>query len=241
VRNEKENIQNDDGSYVVKSNRKSNLVAFILCFLIAFCVWIYVMNIENGDYTKTFALSIEVVGEEELYQKTGLRVFEDSSTVTVANITVQGTKVDVQKYKEQDFRAYIDVSSLTESGKASLGIHVETPTSTVKVISSDPTTIKVNVDYFKRAEVELKIKKSEGIICAPDVSTITVSGPQDYVNQISYVQLVLSDREYELGERVELSDVKVYDEKNKLLSNLNLTFAPKTVTVTIQGVETKND
>ena len=34
----------DDGSYVVKKDRKLNIVAFVLCFLIAFVIWIYATN-----------------------------------------------------------------------------------------------------------------------------------------------------------------------------------------------------
>ena len=39
----------DDGTYVVKKNRKMNLVAGILCVLIAFLIWIYASNVENKN------------------------------------------------------------------------------------------------------------------------------------------------------------------------------------------------
>ena len=229
--------QNDDGSYVIQKNKKGNVIAFVLCFFVAFCIWIYVMNMENGDYSKTLSLSIEVVGEEELYAKTGLKIFEDSTTVSTVNITVQGTKADVQKYKEQDFRAYINVSDLTESGKASLGIHVETPTSAVKVISTDPTTVKVTVDYEKSKEVPLRVHRDPRITCSADMQTITVKGPQDYVNQIEYVQVSLPNDEYTTGDTVVINSMKVFNDRENLISNLNLTFLPETVTVTVLTVE----
>lgn len=31
--------QHEDGSYVVKKSRRSNILAFIACVLIAFCIW----------------------------------------------------------------------------------------------------------------------------------------------------------------------------------------------------------
>ena len=37
----------DDGSYVIKKSRKFSLLAFILCMLIAFSIWIYATNKEN--------------------------------------------------------------------------------------------------------------------------------------------------------------------------------------------------
>ena len=39
---EKENVY--DGSYVVKKSRKHNILAFILCVLIAFTIWLYATN-----------------------------------------------------------------------------------------------------------------------------------------------------------------------------------------------------
>ncbi|MBQ9783014.1 MAG: hypothetical protein IJW44_00660 [Clostridia bacterium] len=42
-------IRNDDGTYVVKKNRKMNIIAFVLCFLVAFIIWIYATNIEKKE------------------------------------------------------------------------------------------------------------------------------------------------------------------------------------------------
>ena len=39
---EKENVY--DGSYVVKKSRKHNILAFILCVLVAFTLWLYATN-----------------------------------------------------------------------------------------------------------------------------------------------------------------------------------------------------
>ena len=38
-----------DGSYVVKKSRKHNILAFILCVLIAFFVWLYAANTEKKE------------------------------------------------------------------------------------------------------------------------------------------------------------------------------------------------
>lgn len=37
----------DDGSYVVKKSKKRNIIAFILCLLIAFIIWLYASNMEE--------------------------------------------------------------------------------------------------------------------------------------------------------------------------------------------------
>ena len=48
MRKKKLNIEeHDDGSYIVKKSRKSNILAFILCVLIAFVIWAYAVNKEQ--------------------------------------------------------------------------------------------------------------------------------------------------------------------------------------------------
>ena len=39
----------DDGSYVIKKNRKFSVIAFILCVLIAFVIWLYATGKANAD------------------------------------------------------------------------------------------------------------------------------------------------------------------------------------------------
>ena len=45
---EKENVY-DDGTYVVKRSRKHNILAFIICLLVAFLVWVYAANKEREE------------------------------------------------------------------------------------------------------------------------------------------------------------------------------------------------
>ena len=45
---EKENVY-DDGSYVVKKSRRHNILALIVCILVAFVVWLYSANTEREE------------------------------------------------------------------------------------------------------------------------------------------------------------------------------------------------
>lgn len=59
----------DDGTYVVKKSRKKNIIAFILCFLIAVIIWLNASNAEmkkqeeaqtNDETNSAFATDAEV-------------------------------------------------------------------------------------------------------------------------------------------------------------------------------------
>ena len=46
---------NDDGSYVVKKSKKSNIFAFIICIIIAFVIWMYSVSVDLNEQKKTAA------------------------------------------------------------------------------------------------------------------------------------------------------------------------------------------
>ena len=47
AKRKQDELMHDDGTYVVKKSRKKNIVAFILCVLVALIVWLYASNVEQ--------------------------------------------------------------------------------------------------------------------------------------------------------------------------------------------------
>ena len=45
--------EHNDGTYVVKKSRKSSVLAFIVCVLIAFVVWAYAVYTEDDEIAAT--------------------------------------------------------------------------------------------------------------------------------------------------------------------------------------------
>ena len=70
MRKQNERVEND-GTYVVPKNRKKNILAFILCILVALLIWIYASNKENkekmeaGENTSAVAMA-DVSNEDTL-------------------------------------------------------------------------------------------------------------------------------------------------------------------------------
>ncbi len=226
----------DDGSYVVKKNRKLNIFAFVLCVFASFFVWIYVMNTQNSDYTKTFSLSAEIINEEKLLNDTGLSLFGD--TERQISVTIQGKKADIQKYSEKDFRAYVDVSVISEVGHTSVSVSVETPTAAVKVISVEPKTLAFYADYTITKEIVLTpYCEGDGnnYILSASPARIQVSGPQSYANKIASARLVVPNGDYSLGHQITSSDIQIYDANEKQLSSLYMTFSEDNITVKVIG------
>jgi lysophospholipase L1-like esterase len=53
----------DDGTYVVKKSRKGNIVAFVLCALIAMIIWLYATNDEKKEAEAQTPSTAEIVAQ----------------------------------------------------------------------------------------------------------------------------------------------------------------------------------
>lgn len=218
-------IGEDGGSYVVKKNKKLNILAFILCLLTAFFIWIYVMNTQNSNYTKTFSIPVDVINEDTLLEERGLTVF--GVPEITANVTIQGKKADIQKFNEQDFRAYVDVSTIKEAGTASVSVAVETPSAAVSVMEISPKTVNVFVDEMTSITVPIVpfCGGHDDLGLSSDIAYIDIEGPKSYLDDIKEARVEIPySKDYAEGKTVISSDIKIYDEKQIQLSALHMTF-----------------
>lgn len=103
-----DNMASNDGEYVVKKSKKLNIIAFILCVLASFSLWLYVVNTQDADYTRTVAASVVCVGGEsadrefvfELSSKGVIEVSGPASSVDmIYNARIEVAYAD---YKEGD-------------------------------------------------------------------------------------------------------------------------------------------
>lgn len=226
-----------DGSYVVKNNRKLNIIAFVVCLLLAFFIWVYVMNVENSDYTKTFSVDVSVRGEDALYEATSLNVFGKPSAPV--NITVQGIKADVEKYAPEDFIAYIDVSAIDKVGLASLIIVVETPSAAINVISVDPAAANIYIDYEATASIKLIPVSSSDSDLTFEASTdhIGISGAKAYVDKVAYATLTAHNTSVSDGnDSASPTDVRFYDANDVPVPSAYLTADVSGITVKVTDV-----
>ena len=209
----------DNGTVVAKKNKKISILAFAGCFLLAFIIWIYVMNVKINDNTKTFNIKMDIKGENELLDDANFSVF--GATETWVKITVQGTNSDLNKCSEKDFGVYVDVSCVENAGRTPLNIVVESRSSAVSVVSTDPVQVSLFIDEKISSPVVIKTVAEEGTSegsVSVNEEIIFVEGPRTYINEISYARIFVDNSE--TGDLSENSlKVVFYDELNNVVES----------------------
>lgn len=240
-KNRSHDMASDDGAYVVKKSKKLNIFAFVLCVLASFSIWLYVMNTQTSDYTKTFTITVEAINMDKLEEDTGLSVFGLSKTQ--ASVTLSGKKSDVQKYSEKDFRAYIDVSAIDQVGYASLNVAVEVPSSDVKVMVVEPQKITVYADYMQTKTISADCRHSDSddnpYTFELNFRKIEISGPAAFVNKIFKAQVDVPGGSYDVGDTipVQMENIKFFSEKEELLSSLYITVETESINAKVIGAD----
>ena len=174
---------------------KSKLLTALLCFVVAFCLWTYVITMVSLDSESTFTnIPVEIKNTNVLTDR-GLMIFGDE--IPTVTLRLAGNRSDLLKLNSQNITVQVDASKIIEAGTAELGYTVsfpgDVPNNALTIQSRNPDYIIL--DVVERVEklipVEFSINKEavpENYISADpvtDVTQVRVSGPKERVEQIA--------------------------------------------------------
>jgi len=242
------NSHSDNGVVVNrKQNKKLSILAFIGCFLLACIVWVYVMNTEISDNSKTFIIKMDIRGETDLLNEKNFSIFTASETFV--KVTVQGSIADLNKCSEKDFDVSIDVSSIENSGMTPLNIAVVCNSRAVSVVSTDPVQMtvfadeKVNdkqVPIFVRLGDNVSLKENEQI--RPSKGTISISGPKTYLDKIDHAYIAVTSLDFRDGDDKGAYNVafpvKFFDVAENEIASPYLNYNAYDISLIIEDIET---
>ncbi len=177
-----------------KSQAHPRLYAFavmIIALLCAVLLWLYVLGYDSPDFEKKFSqISVTVVGNDELTERTGYTVISDMTFSF--DVTVAGKKTDVNSMRETDITAYVDVSKVESEGGIYLPVNVIVPNG-ITVKSQSVSQAYLFIDEMVTAEVPVRVEVSDyklpentfiGDYTVSPV-TVTVQGPRTDIEKIS--------------------------------------------------------
>lgn len=222
-----------------KPHSKSDLVAKILCVIAAFCLWIYVMQVESPEYEQTFShITVDLVNTDELVSERGLAIY--SGYGTMIDVTLSGKKSVVSKLSNSDIVATADVSAITESGKrVYCSIMIDVPAG-CKLVGMSQEAVSVYSDEASQKTVALSENRENtclpedcytGVVDLP-VDMITVTGPLNALDGIDKAVVNL-DLTGVTGSVSINGDVILLDKNGEIYNSPYVEYSPREVTVDV--------
>lgn len=224
------------------ANRSGKRFNIVLSILIAVLLWFYVVNVENPiGQTTISAVPVEISGASELSEK-GLMV-TDLNRDTV-NIKAVGKRKTFLKLYNMDMTLFVDVSAIDAPGEYRLLGRVSPESSRAEVTLSERDSFAITVTVKKKVSREIPVigefhgTLASGFDVQPmqlNPGTMEVSGPEELMERVSHVVVVLS------GEGVketmwEDASFVVLDKSGTVIQDPNLICSAQTVQVTMPVV-----
>ncbi len=220
-----------------RASSRGNLVAWILCFVAAFVMWIYVMAVESPEHEQIFShLPVELTGTEVLAENE-LAVY--SGYGIMIDVTLSGKKSVVSKLSERDIVVTADLKNITEGGRNNCKLAVDVPAG-CKLAGMSQNTISVYVDQAMTMTFDLTERRENtnlpegcytGTVEFP-VDKITVTGPRNVLGRVDRAEVTLDLTD--VSRTTTLSaPVTLLNAKGEELSSPYIDYSPTTVSVTV--------
>lgn len=181
--------------------RKNKIYSVILSVIVAFGLWLYVVNnVSQEDDATFYNLPVVMEGESALNEQNLMITGTSNKTVSV---NLSGTRSDLNKINSGNITVKVDLTQIEEPGQnipltPKISNTADVPTNAITVESRNPTVIYVDVDYRRTKEVPVQLKwtgtRSEDYIydtenAVLDYPAITVTGPAAVADLIDHAEI----------------------------------------------------
>lgn len=218
----------------------------VFSILASIAVWLYVAYVENPDVPITInGIKVEFLNEDYITDK-GL-VITDINMKTVT-LTFIGKRNTVSQLSNSNVTVSVDLSDITYSGVFQRPIKVNYPLdiSNTPAISRNSTQfIAVSVDKLVEKEIPVRGTYDGGVAKGYQAEpiefypqTITISGPRDTINRVSYAWVTVLRENISKTVEEDNTFVLMDEEGHEVVSEY-ITPSNDTIRVTIPVVMVK--
>lgn len=215
-----------------------------ICLLLAFIIWIYVMQVDSPEHEETFySVGVTLTNTSVLEGREGLSVY--SGYGNTVDVTVIGSKSVINRLSAEDISVTADLSQITEAGSHAVPLNVDLP-SGLSLSSVSQNSVQVYCDEKSSTVVDVRARISSFTMASrlemgtldTDYDTVIVTGPKEALDDIGYALVTL-----ELGNiqaSVTASGKLVLIDKNgNSIENPYLRMSRSEVTVSIPVYTTR--
>lgn len=148
-----------------KTKFNTKAVHLLLCIIAAFCLWVYVSYVENPDMTRWITnIPVTVTGEARLNENNlSAKVISD----TKIDIKITAQRSMFKDLSAETIKAFVDVSSITQTGEANLTAQVTFPHSST------------GITYVDRSKMDVKFSVEEYVTKEFTVNPVISKKPTD--------------------------------------------------------------
>lgn len=214
----------------------------ILSLLVAFLVWVVILNVDDPVIPKTFRdITVTTINENVLAQKD--KVYEVVSGETV-DVQVKAKRSVMETLDNSDFQAIADLSKLSLVYAVPIDVSVPGYGDRVEIVKEN-YTMQVSLENLETKQFKINVVTSgtvaEGSYIKEKTTSpniIQVSGAESVIDKVNEVVVEVNvNNERESFKKTALP--KVYDKNGTLMDSGNITLSYDEVDVSVDLLKTK--
>ncbi len=227
----------------MKERLTRNLSLKILSLLVAFLVWVVILNVDDPVVTQSFYdITVTKINENALVQVD--KVYEVVSGNTI-DVKVKGKRSIINSLKKTDFQAVADLSKLSIVKAVPIDVKIPKYGDDVEIIQEN-NTMQVNLENLEfqqfRIDVVTTGNVADGYYIKEKTSSpniIQVSGAESVINKIN--EVVVEVDVSNASETFKETGIvpKVYDKNGTLMDSSKLKLSYEDVSVSVELLKTK--
>ena len=235
-----------------KKYKKMDIVALILCLIVAMSIWVYVMNVNRSVVDKTITLSVDIRGQIE-DATDGMTIISDNNTIDgvsidysqmTVKVTVSGMQSELDKYKDSDYSVKVDVSDIGSAGVYALSFTCITPSPSITLTSVTPSlTGYVLIDKPATRTLTKITATYDGSFLTDSTitvfpqsnSSLVISGPESRIEAIDRAEVVVTLASGDKSALRTSGNIRFYDANGNEIKSLGyISIEPSMVTVDVK-------
>lgn len=216
----------------------------ILSLCAALLLWLYYTSNYAVSKTKTFyGVEVSFVGQDAMRDTLNMVVSDQDASVV--NVTLRGTRRDIDSISSSDLRAVVNLSNVTKAGYRAMSYTIAYPStvnqSNIQEAARSPSTIGLQISKLSTKSLPVtgvfEGTTAEGYMVDAsemtfDPANVTFTGPEEELEQIADVQVVVGRDEVNASFSSEANYI-LLDAEGSELQFEDIQADTETVTVTV--------
>lgn len=182
----------------MKEKLLNNFGLKVASLVLAFAVWMAIVNISNPVIDDSQTVPVEVKNEEVL--KAANLTYEMGKDVVTVSYQVRTRERSL--VKASDFHAYVDLNDYNVTGAIPITVEINKDKEALvksDTITAKPMVIRIKTEALQRKKFDLQVKTEgaheDGYAPGPIIpssSSVTVEGPESLIGQINRIGVVVN-------------------------------------------------
>ncbi len=224
------------------NNLYNNFGMKLLSVILAFIIWIVILNIDDPAITKTFTMPVDIINESAISTLDKVYKVTEGDVIT---FTVRGNRSRMNVLRATDFKATADLSKLSLTNAVPIEIEALKYANELVITKGKVNTMKLTLEDRVSAQFPIKVKTTGNVTegyALGDISAkpnlITVSAGASVIDIISEVRV-----EVDIDNADQIINInaepKVYDKNGYVIEANNLIFSQSSIKVSVDLLKTK--